>query len=84
MACTCLRSDVGRGMLYQDRLDAFFDSLLRVETQRGQEDVRDMSLPSKSQVAPGMTQPVLGTAGERSIRRHRWPCLRAERGNKLD
>ena len=33
--------------LYQDNLDAFFDGLLRVETQRGQEDVRGMPLPVK-------------------------------------
>jgi hypothetical protein len=41
--------------LYQDGLYAFFDGLLRVETQRCQEDVGGMPLPGKRQVAPGMT-----------------------------
>src|SRR5688572_7591608 len=70
--------------LHQDGLDAFFDGLLRVKTPRCQEDLRDMPLPGKSQVAPGMTQPVLRTAGCGIIRRHRWPCPRVERGNTPD
>ena len=49
--------------LYQDGLDTFFDSLLCVETQHSQEDVRGMPLSGKSEVAPGVTRPVLGTAG---------------------
>ena len=68
----------------QNGLYTFFGSLLGVETQHCQEDFRGTPLLGKGEIAPGMTEPVLGAAGRKRIRQHRLPYPHVERGNIPD
>src|SRR5712692_7089742 len=79
-----MRVRKNKALLDQNGLYTFFGSLLYMETQHCQEDFRGTPLLGKGEVAPGMTEPVLGATGRRRIRRHRLPCPHVERGNTPD